>query len=277
MNLTNTQKNDYALPTAPHWAVGIGIPNIAAQPHPCGFFVSKSPVMTDWAEHSQEWLVAMPVCQLRSVCLQVIGIAWRQVFNLFSGIAIMKNSPLVISNIPVRQDSEGRYCLNDLHKASGSNRTNQPYNFSRLSTTKDLQAEIEKSSDMRSLNKVQGVKGGTYACKELVYAYAMWISASFSLKVIRAYDALTTEQPALPSPALEQPAPYQKQPFKIGNDFETARERMIKILEWTSQSKNEALHDDLMSIYWCMDFAKTQMNESAALLEKATEHLNRWR
>lgn len=192
----------------------------------------------------------------------------------------MSNSPLVISTIPVRQDSEGRYCLNDLHKASGSEEKHSPNRFIRISQTKELIAEINQTPNM-AFGAVQTVRGGnngggTYTCKELVYAYAMWINASFSLKVIRAYDELATQQRDLPPPVIEKPSEYKKLPLRINRDFKTAQERLIHILKWTSKTQNQPLHDELMSIYDCMEFAQMQMKESAGLIEKATEHLNRW-
>lgn len=109
----------------------------------------------------------------------------------------MTNSSLVISNISVHQDSDGRYCLNDLHKASGNYENHRPSKFLRTAQTKELIAEIEQSPYMGFALKTRaGGTGGskTYACKELIYSYAMWISASFSLKVIRAYDKLVSPQ-----------------------------------------------------------------------------------
>lgn len=126
--------------------------------------------------------------------------------NLTQNFLNPNNQPLVIGEFTIRQDDEGRYCLNDLHKASGGDKKHQPAYFIRNQQTKDLVNEIVNSANLQSLEndrssnmsfdpikKMEGVKGGTYVVKELVYSYAMWISAKFHLMVIRAYDALVME------------------------------------------------------------------------------------
>lgn len=119
--------------------------------------------------------------------------------------AVIINPKLNIANISVAM-LDGLYSLNDLHKASGGEVKHKPSNFMQNQETKDLIAEIEsENSDdgiLSSLKKVafkvvkggnvNSVKQGTYVCKELVYRYAMWISAKFTLMVIRAFDAMVS-------------------------------------------------------------------------------------
>ena len=114
---------------------------------------------------------------------------------------------IAIGETQIRQ-LDGLYSLNDLHKASGGERQHQPSNFIRLDQTQALIAEIDKSSEVRISHKMQrGAHGGTYVCKELVYAYANWISPAFYLRMIRAFDAMRGE-----------PAGHQRQlPFTPHN------------------------------------------------------------
>lgn len=122
--------------------------------------------------------------------------------NLTQNLVNPNAQPLVIGNFSIRQDEDGRYCLNDLHKASGGNKKHQPAYFVRNQQTKDLIEIIEGENDdlqiCRSKQAVNSIRGkgleqGTYAVKELVYSYAMWISAKFHLTVIRAYDAMVMQ------------------------------------------------------------------------------------
>jgi hypothetical protein len=89
------------------------------------------------------------------------------------------------------RELDGLYSLNDLHKASGGDKSKQPANFIRLDTTQALLAELN-SSDLRSLQTSTGRHGGTFVCRELVIAYAAWISPAFNLKVIRVFLNTTT-------------------------------------------------------------------------------------
>ena len=103
------------------------------------------------------------------------------------------DASIVVVSITIRQDSEGRYCLNDLHKAAGGERRHDTREFLSRVSTLDLIIEIESQMTEKAVSKRPGRYGGTFVVKELVYAFAMWISPSFNLKVIRAYDRLATQ------------------------------------------------------------------------------------
>ncbi|KGQ30010.1 hypothetical protein P375_11215 [Gallibacterium genomosp. 2] len=112
-------------------------------------------------------------------------------------------SNLAILNTSVRT-YKNLYSLNDLHKASGSENKHQPALFIRLDTTKNLIAEIERETpNTKAVKTLRGTQGGTYACKELVIAYAAWISPAFHLVVLRAFLNQIESKPqqiALPEP-----------------------------------------------------------------------------
>ncbi|MBL7237663.1 MAG: KilA-N domain-containing protein [Komagataeibacter hansenii] len=111
---------------------------------------------------------------------------------------------LSIVNTTIRNDAEGRYSLNDCWKAAGGQKKDQPSEWVSNTKTIELMATLEGDREIpvTSMNIIKTGPNnhrGIWACKELVYAYAMWISPAFHLRVIRAFDAMMQGQ-ALPSP-----------------------------------------------------------------------------
>lgn len=104
---------------------------------------------------------------------------------------MLPQHPIIIAGTSVAIDAQGRYSLNDLHKAAGAEPRHQPARFIANQTTQELVAEIG-TTEIPVVTVNGGRAPGTYACRELVYAYAMWISAKFHLEVIRTFDAAAT-------------------------------------------------------------------------------------
>lgn len=171
------------------------------------------------------------------------------------------NDLLVVADTLINKDMDGRYCLNDLHRAAGLEDRHKPANFIRLDSTEALIMEIDRCSDLSNgpIKVLQGgINQGTYVVKELVYAYAMWISPAFHIKVIRAYDAMVTEaltgqrqsRPKAPAKErdfidrkLELVVAYDKTPTAL------SRQSIYEALEKLHEVHGEKMSDECKALH----------------------------
>ena len=129
-----------------------------------------------------------------------------------------------------------------------------PAEWLRYSTAKDLIDELKVgnptlcplASEMTDfpVNKTRGRFGGSFVVKELVYAYAMWVSPKFHLEVIRSYDRLATEGVAVHYTAaesvLEDPLSYMEKVIaqaKVLLNVDEHPERFYRVDELTDPSR----------------------------------------
>jgi hypothetical protein len=97
-------------------------------------------------------------------------------------------APIVsIAGVEVTADSEGRYNLNALHRASRGGPDKAPSQWLRNKQTAELVAELEKETMQISIVSIEGRNGGTFANELLAVSYAGWISPAFQLKVNQAF------------------------------------------------------------------------------------------
>jgi hypothetical protein len=101
---------------------------------------------------------------------------------------------LILNETLITKDADGRFSLNDLHKSAGGKIKDLPNKFMASKSFVEVVdiLNAEKSAFKPMIRKQGRYSGGTWVCKELVYKYAMWVSAEFELKVIRTFDQATS-------------------------------------------------------------------------------------
>lgn len=183
-----------------------------------------------------------------------------------SNLTILKTSIRSYGNL---------YSLNDLHKASGNAEKHRPSLFVRLDTTQDLISEIQKevkSTDL--IFKTTGGRGlrGTYACEELVIAYAMWISPKFHLIVLRAFLAMhkSESQNANPiQPLADEPLNLLVQAYHFlyqASDLRTKVQPTFIGIDIDRHFGRHYLHNLGKPLSQCMENIQTYIHASAERL-----------
>jgi len=128
----------------------------------------------------------------------------------------IQSTAVAIGSTAVRQHN-GLYSLNDLHKASGGDNKHRPSLFLANEQSKSLVAEIHKAG-IPAFKTTRGKYASTYACKELVIAYAAWISAEFHLKVIRVFLDSVSSMHTPPQPLPPPPPRTRTLTFTVPED-----------------------------------------------------------
>ena len=102
----------------------------------------------------------------------------------------------------VRQDRDGRFSLNDLHRMSGTDKGKAPGEWAKLDGTKAL---VEVLQDQQDSNRVltpiwkvmvsrRGNMGGTWAVMSLALAYASYLSPEFRAACLKVVDERIEEE-----------------------------------------------------------------------------------
>lgn len=106
---------------------------------------------------------------------------------------------MLIQGTPIKQDEEGRYCLNDLHKAAISAGTaTSSQGPSRFLRSEQVQRFVDKITDSQNCTSVESVKGGvnqgTYAHELVAMRYAAWIDPGFEVEVYNTFRQAVSDR-----------------------------------------------------------------------------------
>ena len=236
MNLTTAINQDYSLPTSEKNEVGCENLHGAAMSRKqnclAAFFVSSGvSIMADRAGKPQ----GLPVLHRVLTPVSVCHLSVRRKVAVINPQMERIMTTLIIFTTKIRQ-LDGLYSLNDLHKAAGGKDKHRPTFFLRNEQTQELIAELNcvdshsigtdsETAGIPAVKTKEGKGGGTYVCRELVIAYAAWISAAFHLKVIQVF--LSQSEPKALS--RQNPKRYNYPRQLLGQPDFTTSDGMVRL------------------------------------------------
>lgn len=114
---------------------------------------------------------------------------------------------ITLFNKTIRQDENGRYCLNDLHKAAMANgyatKNHRPTEFLRSEPVKAFLAELEKVGESH-IKTTKGRSGGTYTTELVALRYAGWISPKVEVEVYKTFQKVANADEGLTHDLIER-------------------------------------------------------------------------
>lgn len=188
---------------------------------------------------------------------------------------LMTNNNVVIADIEITRDLEGRYNLNALHRASGNDKKDGPSYWLSLKTTQDLIDELEKETTVISVVSVEGRNGGTFAHELLAISYAGWVSASFQLKVNQVF--LDSKKP---KQAIDLGNPNQLRALLLDNvEKVIALEHQVKEQSAKIESLENLFTDGMSVVSFCkqLNGVNTQKINSFLFSKKWLCNEGNWR
>ncbi|MCX4026429.1 BRO family protein [Spartinivicinus marinus] len=130
--------------------------------------------------------------------------------NNINSSSLTTTAPIIIDQVEIKQNENGLYCLNDIHKVYGRNKPRKHSQWIDRRLTQVLINVIERETKTPRDKVISGQRGanktgaGTYACLELVLDYASWVSTSFGIKIKKAFEKVN--KPVVVQPVV-QPEP----------------------------------------------------------------------
>ena len=120
----------------------------------------------------------------------------------------MNNASIVVFDTTVHVDSDGRFSLNDIHRAAMAKgyatKSQRPGAFLQSKDVARYVSELNENATIVAVKKIAGKTGGSYATRTLALRYAAWIDKSLETEVYRTIERVIDADESLTADLIDR-------------------------------------------------------------------------